>query len=169
MCQPDEKIDKLAFVQKTRPPEAEIIKTFLNTFNDKLRDISRDLDHASSGGVAETMEELGIRGLTNLLVTMFIRRDYDDYDPGQCPTAVLLVQLYQVFTAAETRAERGLRDIGDLHAPGNWWNFPMLLDRIGLLSPPSGNGDPVGIDHALQEKDLARDPDQFQRASDHPI
>jgi hypothetical protein len=120
-----EKIDNFLLSQGSLP-EAKRVKKLLNKSNDKLRDISCDLDRESRSGIDETMEKLK-SGLTKLHeFAVFIRRDYDDYDPGQGPTAALLGQLHQTFTMADTRAECGLKAIGDLHAKviSELVNFP---------------------------------------------
>lgn len=177
----NEKIDNL-LLSNDSPPEAEIVKVFLNGFNDKLRDVSCDLNHASESGVAETMELLG-SGLTILhtfavvvrrmpvdqvnlpasgLVSRSVKRkerlikrlrNFWSIVSGRRhrgPTAVLLLgQLHQTFTAAEARAERGLREIADLHA--QVIGGLSKLDQIGLLSPLSGDGVPVDGDHAPHE------------------
>jgi hypothetical protein len=130
----DEAIDAM-LLSTNSLPEAEIVKKFLDVYNAKLRYISCALDDASRSGVAETMEKLGL-GLTKLHeFAMFIRRDYDDYDPDQGPMTALLGQLHQAFTLAESRAERGLRETGDLHAQVIG-DISKLRDRIGLLSSP---------------------------------
>ncbi|KAF8174203.1 hypothetical protein K438DRAFT_1610054 [Mycena galopus ATCC 62051] len=113
-----------------------MVNIFLNVFNDKLRDISCDLDRASRSSVAETTESLG-SGLTKLHeLAVLISRDYDDDDPHQGPTAALLGQLHQAFTMAETRAERGLREIGNLHAQVMEFQSVLitpLRNRIALM------------------------------------
>jgi hypothetical protein len=194
----DEKIDNL-LLSYDSPPEPEIVKVFLNGFNDKLRSLSCNLDYASERGSVETMELLG-SGLTILhkfavvvrrmpvdqvnlptsgLVSKsakrkerFIRRlrkFWSIVSGGrQGSTAVLLGQLHQAFTAAEARAERGLREIADLHAQVIGGVY-KLRDQIGLLSPPSGDGVPVDGDHAPQEQDHNHDPYQFQRARDYAV
>ena len=144
----DEAIDSMLLSTNVLT-EAEIVKIFLDICNDKLREISCNLDNASRSGVAETMEKLGL-GLTKLHeFAMFIRRDYDDYDQDQGPTTGLLGELHQAFTMAESRAERGLRETGDLHSQVIS-EISKLRDRIGLLSFPSGDGNPV-VDHTPQE------------------
>ncbi|KAF8803264.1 hypothetical protein BYT27DRAFT_7195860 [Phlegmacium glaucopus] len=130
-----EKIDNLLLSQGS-PPEAERVKILLNISNDKLRDISCDLDRESRSGIDETMEKLesGLMKLHEFAV--FIRRDYDDYDPGQGPTAALLGQLHQAFTMADTRAECGLKAIGDLHAQVMEFQSVLIMplrEKIALM------------------------------------